>query len=115
MTARFGTSTARVLWDTGAQYGYWLADRLPPELRKLPGFHDFSPIYTDLKAGDSYLLPVELGGHRYEERVAPAQGDLAGFLRGHGLAGILGSASLHDADFWLDPPNRRYAVGTVTS
>ena len=63
---------ARVLWDTGAQFGYVTARRFTDGAPPRPGFTDFSPMFGDLDIPTAYTLPFTLAGHDLLEAVGPA-------------------------------------------
>ncbi len=110
---------ARLLFDTGAQYGYVAEPRFTAGLHPLPGFEDFSPLFGDLRFPVSFKVPVTLAGLALSEHVAVApEARLGGlspvamapFLRSLRVDGILGPSWMPFVQLWLDPVGRRYAV-----
>lgn len=110
---------ARVLWDTGAQYGY-VTDR--PFFAGAPaqaGFKDFSPMFGDLPIPVSYVVPFHLAGHDLLEQVGEAPNVLGGgmapipmgpFLRALDIDAIIGPSWMPRVKVWLNPLDQTFAL-----
>jgi hypothetical protein len=113
---------ARVLWDTGAQFGYVTDRKFVEGARALPGFQDFSPLFGDLHMQTSYVIPIRIAGHEQTllETVGEAPTNLRGgvspvpmepFLRALGVDAIVGGASwMPHVKVWLNPLDQSFAV-----
>ncbi len=111
---------ARVLWDTGAQYGYVTSDRFLERTPALPGFRDFSPMFGDLDIPASYAVPFSLAGHDLVEVLGEAPHHSSGglspvamnpFLRALDIDAIIGPSWMPRVKVWLNPLDQTYAAG----
>ena len=110
---------ARVLWDTGAQFGYVTDRKFVAGAKPLAGFHDFSPMFGDLDIPLSYVLPFTLGGHELLETVGEAPHVLGGgvspvpmspFLRALDIDAIIGPSWMPRVKVWLNPQDQTFAI-----
>jgi hypothetical protein len=110
---------ARVLWDTGAQFGYVTDRKFVTGLKPQPGFKDFSPMFGDLDIPQSFTLPFSLAGHDLLEHVGEAPGTLGGgvspvpmspFLRALDIDAIIGPSWMPRVKVWLNPQDQTFAV-----
>ncbi len=110
---------ARVLWDTGAQYGYVTDRKFVTGKKAEPGFKDFSPMFGDLNIPQSYLLPFTLAGHDLLETVGEAPCVLGGgispvpmspFLRALDIDAIIGPSWMPRVKVWLNPLDQTFAI-----
>lgn len=110
---------ARVLWDTGAQFGYVTDRKFVDGLKSQPGFHDFSPMFGDLDIPQSYVLPFALAGHELLETVGEAPHVLGGgispiamspFLRALDIDAIIGPSWMPRVKAWLNPQDQTFAL-----
>ena len=109
----------RVLWDTGAQYGYVTDSKFVKGEKALPGFKDFSPMFGDLDIPQSNVLPFTLAGHDLLETVGEAPSVLGGgvspvpmsaFLRALDIDAIIGPSWMPRVKIWLNPLDQTFAV-----
>ena len=110
---------ARVLWDTGAQYGYVTDKKFVTGKKAAPGFKDFSPMFGDMDIPQSYTLPFVLAGHELLETVGEAPSALGGgvspvpmspFLRALDIDAIIGPSWMPRVKVWLNPLDQTFAV-----
>jgi hypothetical protein len=110
---------ARVLWDTGAQYGYVTDRKFVTGIKPQAGFKDFSPMFGDLNIPQSYTLPFTLAGHELLEHVGEAPCVLGGgispvpmgpFLRALDIDAIIGPSWMPRVKVWLNPLDRTFAL-----
>ena len=110
---------ARVLWDTGAQYGYVTDRKFVTGKKAEPGFKDFSPMFGDLHIPQSYVLPFTLAGHDLLETVGEAPCVLGGgispvpmspFLRALDIDAIIGPSWMPRVKIWLNPLDQTFAI-----
>lgn len=110
---------ARVLWDTGAQFGYVTDRRFVDGAKPLPGFKDFSPMFGDLAIPQSYVLPFVLAGHDLLETVGEAPQAVGGgvspvamskFLRALDIDAIIGPSWMPRVKVWLNPQDQTFAI-----
>lgn len=110
---------ARVLWDTGAQYGYVTDRKFVTGAKALTGFKDFSPMFGDLHIPQSYVLPFTLAGHDLLETVGEAPCVLGGgispvpmglFLRALDIDAIIGPSWMPRVKVWLNPLDQTFAI-----
>ena len=110
---------ARVLWDTGAQYGYVTDKKFIAGKKAEPGFKDFSPMFGDLNIPQSYVLPFALASHELLERVGEAPSALGGgvspvpmspFLRALDIDAIIGPSWMLRVKIWLNPLDQTFAI-----
>ena len=110
---------ARVLWDTGAQFGYVTARRFTDGAPPRPGFTDFSPMFGDLEIPTAYTLPFTLAGHDLLETVGPAPEVRGGgvspvpmgpFLRALDIDAIIGPSWMPRVKVWLNPLDQTFAL-----
>ena len=110
---------ARVLWDTGAQFGYVTDRRFVVGAKPLPGFKDFSPMFGDLAIPQSYVLPFVLAGHDLLETVGEAPQVVGGgvspvamskFLRALDIDAIIGPSWMPRVKVWLNPQDQTFAI-----
>jgi hypothetical protein len=110
---------ARVLWDTGAQFGYVTDRKFVAGANPLPGFHDFSPMFGDLDIPHSYVLPCKLAGQELLETVGEAPRIAGGglspvamstFLRALDIDAIIGPSWMPRVKVWLNPLDQTFAI-----
>lgn len=110
---------ARVLWDTGAQYGYVTDRKFVKGAKALPGFKDFSPMFGDLDIPQSYVPPFTLAGHDLLETVGEAPRALGGgvspvpmgqFLGALDIDAIIGPSWMPRVKVWLNPQDQTFAL-----
>jgi hypothetical protein len=110
---------ARVLWDTGAQYGYVTDKKFLTGKKAAPGFKDFSPMFGDMDIPQSYVLPFVLAGHELLETVGEAPSALGGgvspvpmspFLRALDIDAIIGPSWMPRVKVWLNPLDQTFAI-----
>lgn len=110
---------ARVLWDTGAQYGYVSDRKFVAGAEPLAGFKDFSPMFGDLDIPQSYVLPFTLAGHDLLETVGEAPSVRVGgispvplrtFLRALDIDAIIGPSWMPRVKVWLNPQDQTFAL-----
>lgn len=111
---------ARVIFDTGAQFGYIVGERFTRGHDSVGPIQDFSPMFGDLNLPASFDLPFTLAGETFSERIAVAPAvinadaqaplSMAGFLQMIGVDGIIGPSWLPKAKLWLNPANRTFAL-----
>lgn len=110
---------ARVLWDTGAQFGYVTDRKFVHGAKPLPGFKDFSPLFGDLDIPQSYVLTFKLAGHALHETVGEAPFVLGGgvspvpmrtFLRALDIDAIIGPSWMPRVKVWLNPLDQTFAI-----
>ena len=110
---------ARVLWDTGAQFGYVTGKKFVAGKKAEPGFKDFSPMFGDLNIPNSYKLSFSLAGHELIETVGEAPSILGGgvspvpmgpFLRALDIDSIIGPSWMPRVKVWLNPLDQTFAV-----
>jgi hypothetical protein len=110
---------ARVLWDTGAQFGYVTDRKFVEGAKPLPGFKDFSPMFGDLHIPQSYVLPFTLAGHELLETVGEAPQVRGGgispvpmspFLRALDIDAIIGPSWMPRVKVWLNPQDQTFAL-----
>ena len=110
---------ARVLWDTGAQYGYVTDKKFVQGAKALTGFKDFSPMFGDLDIPAAYVLPFTLAGHGLLETVGEAPSVLGGgvspvpmgpFLRALDIDAIIGPSWMPRVKVWLNPQDQTFAI-----
>lgn len=110
---------ARVLWDTGAQYGYVTDRKFVTGNQAGPGFKDFSPLFGDLHIPQSYTLPFTLASHELLEHVGEAPCVLGGgispvpmspFLRALDIEAIIGPSWMPRVKVWLNPLDQTFAI-----
>ena len=111
--------SARVLWDTGAQYGYVSDRKFIVGAKAQPGFKDFSPMFGDMVIPQSYILPFTLAGHELLETVGEAPSVLGGgvspvamspFLRALDIDAIIGPSWMPRVKVWLNPVDQTFAL-----
>ncbi|MEO0039110.1 MAG: hypothetical protein RIS38_58 [Verrucomicrobiota bacterium] len=119
LQVRLNDRPARVLWDTGAQYGYVTEPRFLEDAEHVPGFRDFSPMFGDLEIPVAYVVPFSLGGHDLNETAGEAPRRLGGgvspvamqpFLRALDIDAIIGPSWMPRVKVWLNPLDQTYAV-----
>lgn len=111
---------ARMIFDTGAQFGYINGRHFIRGCADIGGFHDFSPMFGDMHLTESFNLPFTLAGQTFSERVAlapevvypDAQAPLsmASFFKMIGVDGIIGPSWLPRTKLWLNPIKRTFAL-----
>ena len=110
---------ARVLWDTGAQFGYVTDQKFVKGAKALPGFKDFSPMFGDMNIPHSYVLHFTLAGHDLLETVGEAPSVLGGgvspvpmspFLRALDIDAIIGPSWMPRVKVWLNPLDQTFAI-----
>ena len=110
---------ARVLWDTGAQFGYVTHRKFLAGLEPQAGFKDFSPMFGDLIIPQSFTLPFTLAGHDLLEHVGEAPNALSGgvspvamrpFLRALDIDAIIGPSWMPRVKVWLNPLDQTFAL-----
>jgi hypothetical protein len=110
---------ARVLWDTGAQYGYVTDQKFVAGAKALPGFRDFSPMFGVLNIPAAYVLPFTLAGHELLETVGEAPMIRGGgispvamrpFFRALDIDAIIGPSWMPRVKVWLNPLDQTFAV-----
>lgn len=118
-TVKLNGLAARVLWDTGAQYGYVTDKKFVAGAKAQRGFKDFSPMFGDLDIPSSYLLAVTLAGHDLLETFGEAPSVLGGgvspvpmspFLRALDIDAIIGPSWMPRVKVWLNPLDQTFAV-----
>ena len=110
---------ALALWDTGAQYGYFVDDRFCEGLKPLPGFRDFSPMFGSLDIPTSYHIPFAVHGVDLVEHCGPtpslASGGLSpvpmrSFLSLLNIDAIIGPSWMQRVKIWLNPIEHTIAL-----
>jgi hypothetical protein len=103
---------ARVLWDTGAQFGYVADQKFVEGARALPGFQDFSPLFGDLHMRTSYVIPFRISGHEQTlfETVGEAPKKMEPFLRVLDVDAIVGASWMPHVKVWLNPLDQSFAL-----
>lgn len=81
-------ANVRALFDTGAQYGYVLKQRLLDGLTSTGYISDYNPMLGDI-SGHSYSLPYQLIDDN-GEIIGPLMHETVGFLDAGMLGGLLG-------------------------
>ena len=112
---------SRVMWDTGAQYGYITERTLAAGLPSIAGFQDFSPMFGQMDIPESFHLPFEFLDFRLVERfgVAPAQHGaglapvpMNTFLSLLNIDAIIGPSWMPRVKIWLNPVERTIGLST---
>ena len=110
---------ALALWDTGAQYGYFVDDRFCEGLKPLPGFKDFSPMFGALELDRSYHIPFNLHGMDLVEYCGPTPAQACGglspvpmrtFLSLLNIDAIIGPSWMQRVKIWLNPIEHTIAL-----
>ncbi len=118
-TVTLNGQPARVLWDTGAQYGYVTDGRFFAGAEPLPGFRDFSPLFGDIDLPRSAIVPFTLADHDLLERCGEAPEALGGgvspvpmrpFLRALDIDAIVGPSWMPRVKVWLNPLDQTFAL-----
>ena len=110
---------ALALWDTGAQYGYFVDDHFCEGLKTLPGFKDFSPMFGSLEIPKSYHIPFAVHGLDLVEHCGPTPSLACGglspvpmraFLSLLGIDAIIGPSWMQRVKIWLNPIEHTIAL-----
>ena len=110
---------ARVLWDTGAQFGYVTDRKFVAGAKPQAGFKDFSPMFGDMDIPQSYVVPFTLAGHALLEQFGEAPSALGGgvspvpmspFLRALDIDAIIGPSWMPRVKVWLNPLDQTFAI-----
>jgi hypothetical protein len=110
---------ALALWDTGAQYGYFVDNHFCEGLEPLPGFKDFSPMFGSLEITKSYHIPFTLHGMDLVEQCGPTPSQTCGglspvpmrtFLSLLNIDAIIGPSWMQRVKIWLNPIERTIAL-----
>lgn len=110
---------ARVLWDTGAQFGYVTDRKYVEGAQAKAGFQDFSPMFGAMSIPRSFVLPISLAGHDLHETVGEAPNALSGgvspvamgpFLRALDIDAVMGPSWMPRVKVWLNPQDQTFAI-----
>ena len=110
---------AVVLWDTGAQYGYYADDHFSEGLKQLTGFKDFSPMFGALDISRSYHIPFTFQGLGLVEHCGPTPTHTCGglspvpmrtFLSLLNIDAIIGPSWMQRVKIWLNPIEHTIAL-----
>jgi hypothetical protein len=110
---------ALALWDTGAQYGYFVDDHFCEGLKPLPGFRDFSPMFGSLDIPKSYQVPFVVHGMDLVEHCGPTPSLTSGgispvpmrsFLSLLNIDAIIGPSWMQRVKIWLNPIEHTIAL-----
>ncbi len=117
---RLNGRSADVIWDTGAQFGYLTDRKFAEGVTPTDGFEDFSPLFGDIPAPESHIIPMVINGRNFTERfgLAPDSVNPSGlspvsmrhFLRTLKIDAIIGPSWLQGVKAWIDPSKQAFAL-----
>ena len=109
--ARIGAHTARCIFDTGAQFGYVLDERLTEGGVPDGRINDFNPIIGAIES-PAWRVEVVLGGARFTERVGLLSGIASQALKAFGIDAFIGCSWLSSRTVWYQPTARRLFISS---
>ena len=94
---------AQCVFDTGAHVGYVFSERFVAGAPRLGAIYDFNPIIGDIDNSESWRVPVEWHGIRFEEQVGILTGAIAVACNMAGIEAIVGCSWLPTRRVWFRP------------
>lgn len=107
--ARFGAHTARCIFDTGAQFGYVLDERLTEGGAPDGRINDFNPIIGAIES-PAWRVEVALGGARFTERVGLLSEIASQSLKAFSIDALIGCSWLASHTIWYQPAARLLSI-----
>ena len=108
-TVTLNGQPARVLWDTGAQYGYVLRREFAECGEDDGAIEDYNPIMGKIHS-PAWRVPVDMHGVQFQERVGVLTGMFAGMLGMVGVDAIVGCSWMPSRRVWFMPEQASFAV-----